>query len=415
MNKRWFAVLLCILMLLLCGCEQRQPAMTGPKVSKEGIEEFYARKAAAATAVSEENVLMSDKGEKVLGSDLLRSEVSAVTFLNTLESKGAESWDVSQGQNGSVWAWTVPNGNRFDLYIAAAWGIFAPEDMGGFFENYSNLTAVDFGSVLDTGNTVNMDSMFRGCENLRDLDLSSLNTAAVTDMGAMFEGTSALSALDLSSFDASSVTDMEAMFRGSGISRLELGDIDTGSVRSMASMFEGCGNLTRLDLSKLDTGSVTDMEAMFRDCAALEEVNLTGFSTGSVRSMAHMFERSGIRTLDVGMFDTSRVETMESMFGFCWELRELDLRSFDTARVETMASMFYDCSSLEYVDVTSFNTACVEDMRNMFYHDQQLQTPDVSGFDVSSVKYFDDFMLPGVKINGKPWQEMFTAKHTIYD
>ena len=165
MNKRWCAVLLCVLLLLLCGCEQRQPAMTGPKVSKEGIEEFYARKAAAATAVAEENVLMSDNGSTVLGSDLIRTEVASVTFLGTLENKAAESWDVSQGQNGSVWAWTVPNGNRFDLYIAAERGIFAPENFGGFFEGYENLESIDFG-VLDTCNTVNTLQQIRAATSM---------------------------------------------------------------------------------------------------------------------------------------------------------------------------------------------------------------------------------------------------------
>lgn len=415
MNKRWLAVLLCITALLLCACERRQTG-SGPQMSPEAVEEFYARKAAAATAVSEENVLMSDSGDTVFGSDLLRTEVSSITFLGSLEGKPGNSWDVSQGQNGTVWAWTVSGGGFYELYIAAERGIYAPENCSGLFAGYTNLTGIDFGDVFDTCNAVNMSEMFLDCGSYAgELDLSGFSTGNVTDMSRMFARTYLLTGVDLSSFDTSAVTNMGGMFAGSGVSELDLSGFDTSVVTDMSSMFDGCALLTQLDLSSFDTAAVTDMSGMFSACNALEKLNLSSFDTSSVRTMAYMFDRCGLPQIDVSSFDTSRVESMESMFACCWNVTELDLSNLNTSRVETMAAMFYDCSSLRFVDVSSFDTSSVTDMSNMFYHDHELETPDVGGFDVSNVKFFDGFMLPDVEVDGKPWEELFTARHTLQD
>ena len=53
-------------------------------------------------------------------------------------------------------------------------------------------------------------------------------------------------------------------------------------------------------------------------------------------------------------FDTSRVESMLSMFGDCEELKELDLSHFDTSQVRDMKYMFADCSNLERLDISNF-------------------------------------------------------------
>lgn len=415
MKKRWFAVILCALAMLLCACERRQ-TMSGPQMSPEAVEEFYARRAAAATAVPEENVLMADRTDTVFGSGLPRTEIGTVTFLGSLEGMPKGSWDVSQGQNGTVWAWTTPNGMLFDLYIAAERGIWAPEDCGRLFAGYGNLRSIDFGGVFDTCNTRDMSDMFRGCESLEGrLDLSGFSTGSVTDMSHMFADTASVSGIDLSSFDTSAVKDMSGMFSGCGASALELEGFSAARVTSMSNMFSGCGNLKQLDLSSFDTGSVTDMRAMFRGCAALETLDLTGFDTAAVRSMAFLFEGCALAKIDVSMFDTGMVESMESMFASCGNVTELKLQNFNTARVKNMAGMFYNCGSLRYVDVSSFDTSSVTDMSNMFYHDHALETPDVSGFDVSSVEFFNGFMLPDVKINGKPWEGMFTTSYKLQE
>ena len=57
-----------------------------------------------------------------------------------------------------------------------------------------------------------MYCMFKGCNNLSSLDLSTFNTSSVTDMRYMLNGCSRLSSLNLSTFNTSNVINMCYMF-----------------------------------------------------------------------------------------------------------------------------------------------------------------------------------------------------------
>jgi surface protein len=58
--------------------------------------------------------------------------------------------------------------------------------------------------------------MFRGCRNLKELDVSNWDTSNVTTMESMFDGRyyryCGLTNLDVSNWDTSNVTNMEDMF-----------------------------------------------------------------------------------------------------------------------------------------------------------------------------------------------------------
>ena len=143
---------------------------------------------------------------------------------------------------------------------------------------------------------------FYGCESLRSVDLSGLDTSSVTSMYRMFYGCSSLSSLDLSSFDTSSVTVVYCMFEGcSRLSSLDLSSFDTSKVTDMTSMFEGCSKLASLDLSSVDTSSVTDMGGMFSGCSSLSSLDLSSFDTSNVTSMYRMFSGcSSLSSIDLG-------------------------------------------------------------------------------------------------------------------
>ena len=105
---------------------------------------------------------------------------------------------------------------------------------------------------------------FYGCESLRSIDLSGLDTSSVTSMYRMFEGCSSLASLDLSGLDTSKVNGMNSMFNGCSCLRsLDVSGWDTSQVTGMGGMFEGCSSLAALDVSGLDTSKVTGMNSMF--------------------------------------------------------------------------------------------------------------------------------------------------------
>ena len=115
--------------------------------------------------------------------------------------------------------------------------------------------------------------------------------------------------------------------------------------RDMSNMFYSCSGLTSLDLTVFDTSAVTTMESMFYSCSGLTSLDLTGFNTSAVTNMASMFYScSGLTSLDLTGFNTSAVTTMASMFCDCSGLTSLDLTGFNTSAVTNMASMFCDLS-----------------------------------------------------------------------
>lgn len=79
----------------------------------------------------------------------------------------------------------------------------------------------------------------------------------------------------------------------------------------------------------------------------LKEIDLSGFDTSKVESMDSMFFNcKNLTNLDLSGFDTSNVTSMWSMFDGCRNIMILDLNSFDTSNVTNMYCMFNDCSSL---------------------------------------------------------------------
>ena len=52
-------------------------------------------------------------------------------------------------------------------------------------------------------NLYNCIEMFRGCQDITEIDLSNFNTSQVTNMYSMFSGCSQLTSIDLSNFDTS--------------------------------------------------------------------------------------------------------------------------------------------------------------------------------------------------------------------
>ena len=259
----------------------------------------------------ENNVLMSDifpynewynsADWTVFGSTITRKEIGSVTFLDTLDGAGNDAWDVSQYGDGSVKAWTVKNGDLYDLYIAGKGGVSAPADCSVLFCGYKNMKSVSFGNAFHTEKSIDMRYMFSICENLRGLNLSCFRTENVTDMNSMFQYCSNMQMLDISSFS-------------------------TSAVKNMGRMFMECRALAALDLSGFDTARVTDMGNMFFRCSSLRELDLSGFIMDRVTDISDMFFKCAeITDLKLSRFDAATIQELKtgSPFEGCTELRDV--------------------------------------------------------------------------------------------
>ena len=148
-------------------------------------------------------------------------------------------------------------------------------------------------------------------------------------------------------------------------------------------LFSGLG-IETLDMSIFDTSKVTNMSYMFHDCSDLTSLDVSTMNTSNVTNMHHMFYgTTSLKNLDLSSFNTSKVTDMSYMF-YGSKLNSLNLKSFDTSSVTDMGSMFYGTTLLKNLDLSSFNTSRVTNMKNMFYN-TGFTSIDLKNFDTSNV------------------------------
>lgn len=137
----------------------------------------------------------------VFGSSYNRDQICRIQFLSSTASAGSNAWDISAGADGSVLAWTKPEGDLYALYIAANGKVYAPESCWSLFSLYENLESIDFNGVFDTSKTTETAYMFTLDSSLTEIDVSNFDTSNVKDMSCMFSDCHSLESLDLRNFD----------------------------------------------------------------------------------------------------------------------------------------------------------------------------------------------------------------------
>ena len=217
-------------------------------------------------------------------------------------------------------------------------------DKNGYNFDSNYLGTINTFRIIWNVTILKTDSMFNGCNNIIELDLSKFNTSLVNDMSYMFQNCKSLTSLNISNFDASLVNDMSYMFYN-------------------------CSSLISLGLENFDTSRVKNMSNMFYNCTSLISLNVFNFNTSMVNFMNNMFEECRkLLSLDIYNFDTSKVRDMNGMFSNCKNLNSLDLTNFDTSLVTNMTSMFHGCTSIKSLNISNFDTSKVKDMTNNLFH-----------------------------------------------
>lgn len=211
-------------------------------------------------------------------------------------------------------------------------------------------------SSLDTSQVTSMIEAFYQCSNLTSIDLTNVNTSNVTNMTRMFFYCSGLTSLDVSSFNTSNVTDMSGMFfYCSGLTSLDLSNFNTSNVTNMSMMFRICNGLTSLNLTSFDTSNVTNMSDMFSGCRQLTSLDVSNFDTSNVTNMSYMFSGCGsLTSIDLSGSETTKLTSIRNIFSECFKLKDLYI-NFDLKLIsEYQTDVFLSCRSLTNV-VGKFN------------------------------------------------------------
>ena len=258
------------------------------------------------------------------------------------------------------------------------------KDCSFMFANCKNIIKIDL-STFNTGETINMSYMFSGCDNLVELNLLNFNTKMVQTMEGMFGDFTCVSSFFIDFIDFQKIPKEHVIyFRGcKNLKSLDLSSFDTRNVTNMYTMFGNCKSLKALDLSSFNTKNVTNMAGMFGNCESIVDINLSSFNTENVTNMYGIFaECHHLKQLDLSKFNTKKVTIMNSMFHNCRSLINLDLSSFNTQNVTEMLGMFGFCTNLSNINVLSFNTKKVTNMMCLFCSCKSLKSLDVSSFEV---------------------------------
>ena len=266
------------------------------------------------------------------------------------------------------------------------------------FDGFSYASKIVGLEYLDLSQATSTAFMFRNCQNLLSLDISSFNTANVTNMGAMFANCSNLDYLDVSALNTAKVTNMDRMFAScSSLISLDLSNFDTTNVKSMYEIFLDCSSLTSLNLSSFNTANVTTMEFMFSGCSALPTLNLSSFNTANVTTMEYMFNGcTALTALDLSNFNTAKVTSMGGMFSGNESLVDLNISSFDTSSLYVLYEMFMNCKSLTELNLEHFHIPDIDesDFSLTFYGCTNLRKLNIKNIATGAPEYI--LMLAGL-------------------
>ena len=234
------------------------------------------------------------------------------------------AYELNEGENTPKWI--SKNSYVKKVVFDASFANARPTSCYKWFCGCVNFAQIEGIEYLNTEEVTNMAWMFKGCSNLKSLDVSKFNTAQVTDMSYMFTHCWGLESLDVSRLNTENVTNMENMFlycSNSKLTSLDVSNFNTEKVTNMSCMFRGNSNLTSLDLSNFNTQDVKDMSYMLMDCRGLTSLNLSGFNTPNVENMSGMFN---------GCYDLTTIYVSDK---------------FVTTKVSDGTDMFYGCTSLK--------------------------------------------------------------------
>lgn len=225
----------------------------------------------------------------------------------------------------------------------------------------TNLTSVDL-----TLNAASLDSLWMMCCDSPNLEYVKLqgDVPKLRTINQLFRGCPNLKTIDLSQLRATSLVDMASMARGcESLTQVDLGGITSDKLEDLDMAFQGCKKLASIDLSRFNTVSVLSMDRMFQDCASFTAVDFSHSSMPKISSFDYTF--SGCTALTSVVFPEKMDGGGRKISGFietfknCTSLKEIDLSFLGHVAPRYFDDPIEGCTSLQKIDVSSIDTSNV--------------------------------------------------------
>ncbi|MBQ9335275.1 MAG: BspA family leucine-rich repeat surface protein [Alphaproteobacteria bacterium] len=135
---------------------------------------------------------------------------------------------------------------------------------------------------------------FKVCCVTATYEIECTAFAPLTDMSCFYRNNTSILEAYFNKIDTQSftkyVTNMQGMFFGcQRLKKIDLSNVDTRSVTNMDNMFRGCINLKEINVSGFDTSNVKSMKGMFAYCQSLEQLDISNFNMSNVKSCDYIF------------------------------------------------------------------------------------------------------------------------------
>lgn len=158
-------------------------------------------------------------------------------------------------------------------------------------------------------------------------------------------------------------------------------NVRTNNGTNYSHLFSNYNGVNLDYISNWDTSKVESMASVFHSCSKLILLDLSKWNTSKVTNMSNMFFNcSKLTSVNLSSFNTSNVTTMNSMFGSCNSLAgALDLSNFNTSKLKDMNSMFQYCNKLTSVNLSGWDTSLVTNMNSLFYGSGNMALTHVYG------------------------------------
>ena len=244
------------------------------------------------------------------------------------------------------------------------------KNLSYLFRNCQNIISIDLSS-FDTSQSTNMKYMFGRCWNLEEINLTNINTSNVIDMSYMFNKCKKLKNIRFpESFNIQKVENMSFMFHQcQSLSSIEFpSSFDKNNLKNICGLFGKCYNLEKIDLSNLMTENVDDMSYMFEDCINLDTllINPDKFIAKKATKMSNMFNRCyKLKKINL-IFNPENVNFTSYMFNECKLLEEIDLSKMKINEKANIVHMFDGCENLKKINLSSLSISDKNQMNNMF-------------------------------------------------
>lgn len=282
---------------------------------------------------------------------------------NSAPTKYDECWDASISGCNKVTVYRIDN----ELFIVGDKnGVVANSNSADMFSGFTNLAEIQGMMNLNVDNITNMSAMFKNCNKLQSIDLSSFDKVKPVDMMNVFSGCNALASVDLSALDLTDVNKYTNLFYNCKNLKNIIWPENISKNQSniyCLNMYYNCSSVESIDMTVL-TGKNVNLGSTFSGCSSLKEIK---FGTNKMLSFNSTFYNcSSLVSVDVSGFDVSNIDNMSKLFEGCSLLKEIKLpNTFNTAKVKTMRAMFKNCPLLtldcsgwdnsSLTDITSFN------------------------------------------------------------